>query len=372
MIELSRHIESLLLEHNCVIIPNLGGFVAQDCSAAYIEEENLFLPPYRDVAFNPLLQANDGLLVQSYMNATGASYSETQRAIETAVADLKHKIEENQSAELNGIGVLRLAGNGQYEFDPVLGGVVAPTYFGLDSVIAKPIAEITTNETQAVAAKKENAPRNYYTLHLHKGAIKSVAAAAIATIFYILWPIAFNGNNENTLAETPAEETTKTNVISAKMAQSPQTATFASSAKTIIPAELKDIVEEVVTDAELDTAILQKMEQKLEQKNEKNKIINIEQVVAIPENEASVHLAPKITTAPSFVLVLASQVSHTGARDLVNKMKKRDFKDVSVWKSGKVRRVIFGNYPSQEAANSALKSLRPQHPAFKEAWVLKL
>ena len=53
MIELSRHIENLLLKHNCVIVPQLGGFVTQYVPARYISEEQIFLPPYRSVGFNP-------------------------------------------------------------------------------------------------------------------------------------------------------------------------------------------------------------------------------------------------------------------------------------------------------------------------------
>lgn len=367
MIELSRHIESLLLKHNCVIIPNLGGFVAQDCSAAYIEEENLFLPPYRDVAFNPLLQVNDGLLAQSYMNATGASYVETQRTIETAVANLKRRIEESQSVELSGIGTLKLAGNGQYEFAPVMGGVVAPAYFGLDSVIAKPIVETTTAETETLE-EKEAVSKKYYTLRLHKGAIKSVAAAAIATIFYFLWPVAFNVNSEDQIAEAQVAEPAKTNVIKKEISKVPQSATFVPVAETIIPTELRDIVEEVVTDADLNVAPVSVAEP-AEANTEKTVA---EPATAAPTPEKTEQPASKVETEQGFVLVLASQVSPAGAEELVGKMQKAGFKESSVRHDGKIRRVTFGTYPSQEAAGAALRSLRQQHPAFTEAWVLKL
>lgn len=45
MIDLARHIETLLLENDCVILPDLGGFVAHYNAATYIEEEHTFLPP---------------------------------------------------------------------------------------------------------------------------------------------------------------------------------------------------------------------------------------------------------------------------------------------------------------------------------------
>lgn len=44
MIELAQHIEALLLENDCVIVPGLGGFVAHYAPATRVEEENIFLP----------------------------------------------------------------------------------------------------------------------------------------------------------------------------------------------------------------------------------------------------------------------------------------------------------------------------------------
>ena len=67
VIELERHIEILLLSNDCVIVPNLGGFVAHNIEARYQEQEQLFLPPLRTLGFNPQLTINDSLLVQSYI-----------------------------------------------------------------------------------------------------------------------------------------------------------------------------------------------------------------------------------------------------------------------------------------------------------------
>ena len=55
MKELSQHIETLLLENDCVIIPGFGGFVAHYASAQWVEEECIYLPPTRNIGFNPQL-----------------------------------------------------------------------------------------------------------------------------------------------------------------------------------------------------------------------------------------------------------------------------------------------------------------------------
>ena len=53
MIELARHIEILLLENDCVIVPELGGFIAHYQPAYYAESDNIYFPPMRTIGFNP-------------------------------------------------------------------------------------------------------------------------------------------------------------------------------------------------------------------------------------------------------------------------------------------------------------------------------
>ena len=78
MKELVKHIEILLLDHDCVVVPQIGGFVTCNAPAKYVEEENLFLPPIRTVGFNERLKADDGLLVRSYVEAYDCSDTEAR------------------------------------------------------------------------------------------------------------------------------------------------------------------------------------------------------------------------------------------------------------------------------------------------------
>ena len=55
MIELAKHIEVLLLENDCVIVPGLGGFIAHNRQAEFKESENRFTAPARTIGFNPQL-----------------------------------------------------------------------------------------------------------------------------------------------------------------------------------------------------------------------------------------------------------------------------------------------------------------------------
>jgi len=117
MIELNRHIEILLLSNDCVIVPELGGFMAHHVDARYDEQEHLFLPPLRTLGFNPQLKMNDSLLVQSYIEAYDISYPEAYRRIQSEVAELRQHLETEGMFELNGIGVLSINAEGNLLFE---------------------------------------------------------------------------------------------------------------------------------------------------------------------------------------------------------------------------------------------------------------
>ena len=89
MIELTKHIEILLLENDCVIVPGLGGFIAHYQPAHYEEDEGVFLPPTRTVGFNPQLTMNDGLLTQAYMQTHHTDFPDASRKIAQKVSELK-------------------------------------------------------------------------------------------------------------------------------------------------------------------------------------------------------------------------------------------------------------------------------------------
>lgn len=106
VIKLDRHIEILLLENDCVIVPGLGGFVAHHVSARYDVNDGLFLPPYRTLGFNAQLKMNDSLLVQSYVDAYDMSYPEALRKVESEVDEIYRLLGEEGFFELTDLGRL--------------------------------------------------------------------------------------------------------------------------------------------------------------------------------------------------------------------------------------------------------------------------
>ena len=75
----------LFWDHDCVMLPGLGGFVCNPRSAWYDEAKRQIVPPSRDVLFNPRLTTNDGLVANELMAKHGITYREALKAVEGVV-----------------------------------------------------------------------------------------------------------------------------------------------------------------------------------------------------------------------------------------------------------------------------------------------
>ena len=185
MIELERHIEILLLDNDCVIVPGLGGFVAHHADARFDGRDNTFLPPMRTLGFNPKLNMNDSLLAQSYVEAYDISYPEALGRIDQDVDELKQALERDGFYELSDIGVLTINAEGNYEFEPCESGILTPELYGLAGFSIERRADVQGEEsTTAVVVelpvRKREAERQPQGARTGEAVVADTAAKSAA------------------------------------------------------------------------------------------------------------------------------------------------------------------------------------------------
>ena len=189
MIELSRHIESLLLDNDCVIVPELGGFIAHYQSAYYVEEERIFIPPTRKVGFNPQLTMNDGLLAQSYMQVYHTDYSDAMNRISEKVNTLKDTLYKGETVELHGIGALHYNIYDEFEFQSTESGLLSPALYGLDAFSMPLLSNELHLEEQVVEQQPQIQPlkpKKEIRLNPTRWLGNAVAVAAAVILFFVL------------------------------------------------------------------------------------------------------------------------------------------------------------------------------------------
>ena len=107
MKNLAQYIEELIIRHECVIVPNLGGFITY-CDKAIVRN-NMFYAPTERIRFNSLLTYHDGLLAEAYMRDRNIGYSEALNAIATEVEQIKKSLNSGNSVLFGRIGALSLS-----------------------------------------------------------------------------------------------------------------------------------------------------------------------------------------------------------------------------------------------------------------------
>lgn len=134
MISVLDYTRKLLFEHDCVVLPDLGGFLVYFSHAFYSEQNALYHAPQKRVAFNEALKLDDGLLAHYLTINEQISREEAQKRIRKFVEDIKQSIQENGSFMLEGIGSLANNEEGKLQFEPLtLVNFYAESY-GLKSI----------------------------------------------------------------------------------------------------------------------------------------------------------------------------------------------------------------------------------------------
>lgn len=154
MINLARHIEILLLEHDCVVIPGLGGFITNAEEARFLEQEWQMMPPYRTVRFNQALKTNDGLLVQSYMNIYDASYPAAQKQMQMDIDEMMDQLNLTGEYVMENIGTLRIDINHNISLETDESGINTPWFYGLSSFALEPVEAIEKQREIATAIQQ--------------------------------------------------------------------------------------------------------------------------------------------------------------------------------------------------------------------------
>ncbi len=360
MIQLQRHIEILLLENECVIVPDFGGFMTHQVAAHYDEADRSFVPPTRTLGFNPQLRMNDSVLAQSYVEAYDISYPEALRRIEHEVDILKQKLNDEGYFEMENLGTLTVNQEGNYEFSPCEAGVLSPDLYGLsnftfkrlkdtDDVIAEqpaPVAkEVSLHPTLLEFTDSDNHEEEDSALTIKLSWIRNAVAVAAAVVAFFLISTPITNSNLNTQAMSHMQHKLLYKLI-------PQDT-------NIVPAEPVETVLPAASEAELEHESVMGA----------GEVEEAEATAKVEETQEA--KTPEKVQQNTYYIVVASQVRMKNAELYVAKLKKEGYNDARILLHNKVVRVVCGEFTSQAEAYQKLHKMSFKEE-FYEAWVYKV
>ena len=361
MIELERHIEVLLLNNDCVIIPNFGGFMVHHVEARYDEKDHIFLPPYRTLGFNPQLKMNDSLLAQSYIEAYDISYPEAINRIVSEVDELNQILDNEGEYELNDIGTLHRNEMGSFDFVPCDAGILTPYLYGLSSFELESLSSIKAKRNkEVIEAEKEitNIPTG-------------IQALEKANIFA-------NQSSLSNKTEDEQEDQEKSIRISISMLRNAAAVAILFVVLMLIPTPLSNKKDKLIQ-SELNTSLLYKIIPN-DVITEKAGVNPLEKIASKPQPESTKEVKAKevveeVNTPKKqetfYTIVLASRITKKNAEAYTKSLKTKGLENAEMIAKGGHVKVICGRYESEKEAYKAMNKLN-NNPDFADCWVTKI
>ena len=383
MIELAQHIEVLLLENDCVIVPGLGGFVAHYTPAMRVAEENVFLPPTRIIGFNPQLKMNDGLLVQSYMAVYDTDFSDATRIVEKEVAHIFTALHEEGKVDLPNIGELRYSIHGIYDFVPYDHKITTPYLYGLDSFEMQELAELKKPYMEktirySVPVVPEDKKRRFEIKFNRSYLSNAVAMIAVVALFFFLsTPIenteVVEGNYAqllpNELFEMIEKESLAINpIVVSRKADTPK----ASAQKNTGQKAKKKVVPVAVREVKVGQANAQNapvVSQPKQQAAEVSSSTSVTTKSEIQKTTAGT-VAPSLVSAQKYHVIIASVGTEKDAEAMAKQLIEKGYPHAKAIVGDGKMRVSIESCGTETEANQALNRVR-QNETYKNAWVLK-
>ncbi|MGN1255765.1 MAG: SPOR domain-containing protein [Bacteroidaceae bacterium] len=361
MTDIARHIEYLLLEHDRVSIPQLGTFSIQVSPSRWVQEEDLFLPPVRNVSFtSDCDEPSCNHFVQSLSAALKVSDDQVLALCAEYVESIQQELSANSVAEVGSIGMfVRDSVSDDDCFIPCQAGVTSPQYYGLDSVYQPRLSEcLIHNERVATLRQQEQQDNGHVTIRIPRSLLYYASATAAAIIIFLSF-------------STPASFT------------SPESASMAATTNLFLPDNLLPSVESVqeiwqadapdslTVNAASQTASQMSADGECEVPESEEVSFETASPSASETTQAHISVDKKQIQQEEYAVVLASAVSVSNAERYVTDLNEKGIKAV-VRVNGSMNRVLVPGFKSRDDAAEYATTLRVRESEFEFVWVLKL
>ena len=320
MKDLVSHIEFLLHHHNCVIIPDFGGFVV---NSIHSERDGVatFHAPSCELVFNRDLTHNDGLLAQSYMKTDQLSFEAAMVKIEQAVNELKRQLRGEHRVDLGELGYFAMNDEKRFVYKPA--AFVQPAFYGLERASLKPLIQMQPVGKVARASQRKPSYR--------MSGINVAAAAAVLILLLFLLPV-----GDRTMVRHSAQMLSESDIFGGREWQNRNKTTEKK------PTVNNDNAEEILL-AEQSSSML-----------------------GMPEM-----IDATLISEPRYYIVVGVYEVQEVAEQMMENLLSAGLTDRGWMKRGRRIDVYAASFAEKSDAMQSLKEIHKNYPNFRDAWILK-
>lgn len=338
------HIQYLLTQHDCVIVPGWGALVVQHAHA--VIENDTMLPPRRWLSFNPMLKHNDAMLAHSLMRETKCSYDEAMLMINKQVSEWCEVLKSSGSVVWQGIGRYESQSGTTLLFAEDANSVVQAPLSTLQSLELVTLAEVDVVDTDDDCVEEEwvemRTPMRWY--HRVGATVASVAAIAILLL----------------LVSTPVDNIQPANDYAALVTS--EILGLNTSADAVETTSLEEmVVEEAdMTSVEVVDDVVAEVEEVVEAVAEQPVASSVERNVVAGSEQL-----------PRYILVIGSLSSYEGAQQQIAQFHREGVTDeIGIYESSGKYRLYIEGYNSMSQAQQRVDEITAQpQGAISGVWI---
>lgn len=356
-------IAKLLYDYDCVVVPQLGGFVTHYRPAHIDEIKGIAHPSQKDIGFNRNLMRSDGLLEQAIQEAEGFTFEEASAELRVLVESYWTSLRNGETLNLQKVGVLFLDNYRNLRFEPSHEVNFLKSAFGFEAFkMPEPLAKpelikveekgiIRPINPELVPAVEENHPfRQNRTMYW-------VAAATlipfIGMSLYLGWSTDFKSPTNISVADLFPIRESENHAPKYKQRQASDMEIEAADAQLSWPEGLTVFPYSFETEAVDSTGVW----------------INLEASKLAVESKAEIKLDNSFKSK-KYHLIVGCFGEESNAEKLVNELKAMGHgADILDYHKG-LYRVSLRSYTDYNTALEELDDLR-SISRFKDIWMLK-
>lgn len=334
MEKLVKNISKLIAQHNCVIMPGIGAFLAHRVPAYYSAKEKVFMPPHRELGFNPQVIVDDALLLSEYMGDGLLSYEEANEYLTKDIDSLRSKLSSNGTVCFGDLGIFTMDIDGQISFTPNDNCIDDPYNYGFEPLAISPLKELKKKDIVI----KRNSISKY---------VSAIAAAII--LIFVLVPIGnsiYNSDIQLSVAGfTPVDVNVKPSVPS--MTEN-------------LECEIAPVEETVTPHIYTLPASVQNTAVSVTEEPQQLQEVNEE----IPVSSDTANLSKE--ASKQYSIIVASTPNPQNAQLAITELSRKMKADYQVVEGDRRFRIAIESYDNESDANAALERIQA---TFSDAWV---
>lgn len=328
MEKLIGHITRLLSHHNCVTLPGIGAFLAHKVPALYNVKEQIYMPPHRELGFNPNITVDDALLLSEYVSAEKISYDNAEKALRRDIVSLRRVLSSKGACCFGELGTFHMNINGEISFVPNDNAIDDPENYGFEP-LAVPLLSQCKEKT--IVIKRRDFSRYV------------AVAAAIILAFFFVTPVSDSAYEQSMQASITQ--------ITAKPSVPLKTAERSETCE-IVPIE-DTVTENIYTEPQ--TATVEEVSE-----------ITEEPAKSLEVNPGNLETAEVAVAQKVYSVIVASSPNAQNAELAIRELARKMHADYTVVVGGGRHRISIGNYTSMDDANEAISQIKS---TFPDAWV---